>query len=165
MKVATVINYNKKTFKILIVINIDASFIIYHLRSTMKTTEQLLHEIKTSSQYIPLDSQLNTDIYIFLKDKLQNENLKLLFTKLDIDPNSGYKYINGTRNINRDTFLKILIYLGYDFTQIQQCLNTFQFPILYAKNKRDAAIIYAIYNEYNYYQLKKYLQDHNIKLL
>lgn len=128
----------------------------------MKTTEQFLNNIKTSDNYQPIEARPEQDISNFLKHQLVDVNLKLMFTKLDIDPTNGYKYINGTRKTSRDTLLKILIYLEYDLEQTQSVLKQFEYSLLYAKNKRDSAIIFCLFNNYNYMQLKAYLAEHNI---
>ncbi len=128
----------------------------------MKTTDQFIHEIKTNPNHAPVEGRSEHDITSFLKQQLESTNLKLMFTNLDIDVSNGYKYINGSRTLNRDVFLKILIYLGTDFEQIQSYLKQFEFPPLYAKNKRDNAIIFCLYNNYSYLELKAYLAKHNI---
>lgn len=131
----------------------------------MKPTDQFLNEIKTSKNYQPEEHRHLGDLSSFLKDNLQAINLKLMFTNLDIDSTNGYKYINGTRTITRDTLIKILIYINYDLERVQTVLKQFEFPPLYAKSKRDAAIIYCLYNNYNYSQVKAYLATHNLHQL
>ncbi len=128
----------------------------------MKSTTEILNKIKQSKSYVPTDTRLNADLSEFLKSELEPVNLKQMFTALDIDVTNGYKYIRGDRHISRDQLLKILIYLEYDFEQIQAVFKQFEFPILYAKNERDSALIYAIYNKYTYPEIKRYLHQHKL---
>lgn len=128
----------------------------------METTEELLNEIKCNKNYIPFEARGEVDVSLFLNQELKNINLREMFYNLDIDPTNGYKYINGKRKMCRDQFLKILIYLKLDLEQIQTRLKHYEFPMLYAKNKRDAAIIYCIYNKYSYKETKRYLKDNGI---
>lgn len=128
----------------------------------MKSTNKFLNDIKSTVDYVPVESRIDTDIVSFLNTNLTQVNLQQMFTNLDIDGTNGYKYINGTRTITRDIFLKILIYLQNDFDQIQSLLKQYEFVPLYAKNKRDAAIIYCIYNHYSYSQTKVYLAKYKL---
>ncbi len=126
----------------------------------MKSTTEILNKIKQSKSYIPTETRLNADLSTFLKNELESVNLKQMFIMLDIDVTNGYKYIRGDRQMSRDQLLKVLIYLEYDLEQIQAVLKQYEFPILYAKNERDSALIYAIYNKYDYPSIKRYLQQH-----
>lgn len=131
----------------------------------MKTTEQILNKIKSGGQFRPREERLNDDISNFLIDELKDINRKQMFTQIDMDPQNGNKYIKGERKINRDILIKIFIYLEYDLNKCNQVFKTYGFPQLYAKNKRDSALIYCIYNHYTFAQTKRYLQDHKITLL
>lgn len=128
----------------------------------MKSTEQFLNEIKTSDNYTPVEGRVELNITSFLQDKLDGISLKPMFANLDIDSTIGYKYVNGSRKITRDVFIKILVYLQYDLEGVQALLKQFEFPPLYAKNKRDAALIYCLHNKYTYLEIKTYLATHNI---
>lgn len=128
----------------------------------MKSTEEILNEIKSDSNYIPVDTRMQADLSLFLKSELSSINLKQMFTSLDIDVTNGYKYIKGERQLSRDQLTKILIFLSYDLNQIQQTFKQFGYPYLYAKNIRDAALIYCLHNNYNYQQVKCYLRTNNL---
>ncbi len=131
----------------------------------MKTTEQILNKIKSGEQFKPREERTNGDINNFLINELKDTNRKQMFTQIDMDSQNGNKYINGDRKINRDILIKIFIYLEYDLDKCNQIFKTYGFPQLYAKNKRDSALIYCIYNNYTFAQTKRYLQEHKITLL
>lgn len=131
----------------------------------MKTTEQIINYIKGNKNYHPQELRVNDDISHFLTNELAGINRKSMFAKLDMDVRNGNKYINGNRAIKRDVLLKIFIYLEYDLEQVNNVFKNYGYPQLYAKNKRDGAIIYCIYNKYDYLQTKRYLQNHKLDLL
>lgn len=131
----------------------------------MKTTEKVLNEIKTNKDFKPRDTRDKQDIAKFFKQELKGITSSNLFSYLDIETSIGYKYLKDERKIDRNTFLKILIYLNYDLEQVNQTLKTFGFAELYSRNEQDSALIYAIYNKYSYLQLKEYLAEHNIDQL
>lgn len=128
----------------------------------MKSTEEILHNIRSATEFKPRERRSDTEISVFLKEALSSINLKQMFTAIDIDPTNGYKYINGQRTINRDQLIKILIYLGYDFESQQQVFKQYGFPLLYAKNERDAALIFCIYNQFSYIEVKRYLSQNKL---
>lgn len=131
----------------------------------MRLTEKVLNNIKTTNNFKPQNNLDYDNIVPFFEEQLNNCNKTDLFTKLDIPTSAGYKYLKGERKIDRNTLLKILIYLQFDLEQTNQTLKTFGFAELYSRNLQDSALIYAIYNNYNYQQLKKYLANHKISQL
>lgn len=131
----------------------------------MKTTEQIINYIKSNKNYKPEEHRCNDDISNYLISELADVNRKAMFSQIDMDARNGNKYINGERAIKCDVLLKIFIYLEYSLEQINDVFKNYGYPQLYAKNKRDAAIIYCIYNKYSYLETKRYLQTHKIELL
>lgn len=128
----------------------------------MKSTDEILNNIKAAVNYKPEESRSDTELSAFLKSELSSVNLKQMFTALDIDATNGYKYINGSRTINRDQLIKILLHLEYDLEAQQNVFKKYGFPQLYAKNERDAALIYCIFNRYSYIEVKRYLSDNKL---
>lgn len=131
----------------------------------MRLTEKVLNNIKTDKNFKPESNLEYPDIATFFDEKLINVNRIDLLAKLDIPQSIGYKYLKGERKIDRNTLLKILIYLQFDLEEVNQTLKTFGFAELYSRNQQDSALIYAIYNKYSYQQLKGYLAEHNINQL
>ncbi len=131
----------------------------------MKTTEQILHQIKHNKQYKPTELRANTDIHLYLQSCLEDINKTAMFNQIDMDPRNGNKYIRGQRPLTRDILIKIFLYLQLDLNEYNQVFKNYGFPQLYAKNPRDAALIYCIHNNYSYLDTKRYLQNHKLELL
>ncbi len=131
----------------------------------MKTTKQILNAIKGNGTFTPQEERGNADISSYLIEELKDVNRKQMFTQIDMDPQNGNKYIKGDRKITRDILIKIFLYLEYDLDQYNQVFKTYGYAQLYAKNERDSALIYCIYNGYNFAETKRYLQNHKIPLL
>lgn len=131
----------------------------------MKTTEQLINQIKASNEYKPEENRQLLDINKFLIEQLADVNRKAMFTQIDMDARNGNKYINGDRPISRDILIKIFLYLELGLEEYNLVFKNFGYPKLYAKNKRDAAIIYCIHNKYSYLETKRYLQKYKLELL
>ncbi len=64
--------------------------------------------------------------------------------KAQIDRTYGHQLFNGTRVPSRDKLLQLSIGMELDLKETQQLLKTAGKSILYAKIKRDAAVIYGI---------------------
>ncbi|WOO89544.1 hypothetical protein R2F61_02235 [Mollicutes bacterium LVI A0078] len=131
----------------------------------MKTTDQLINQIKASKEYKPVENRLEMNINQFLIEQLEGINRKVMFTQIDMDPRNGNKYINGERQVSRDILIKIFLYLQFELEDYNQVFKNFGYPKLYAKNKRDGALIYCIHNKYSYLETKRFLQQHKLELL
>lgn len=134
----------------------------------MGLTNAILSDVfSTEHEYCPKEHRDILDVHVFLQRQINYRNLskKNLLISIDIPESVGYKYINGTRAMSRDTFLKFLLAFDLNFKQVQLALLNFGYGGLNIKNKRDSAIIHAIVNNYTYLQLKNYLQKHNIRKL
>lgn len=134
----------------------------------MKLTSALLEEVLSNEvEYHPCEHREYQDISTFLQNQIKASNLskKKLFIICDIPESIGYKYVDGTRALNRDTFIKFLIAFKLPLDKVQFFLINFGYGSLYIRNKRDGAIIHAIVNNYSYLQLKQYLLKHNIQSL
>jgi len=62
----------------------------------------------------------------------------------NLDRSYGYQLFNGTRRPPRDILLTLAIRLGLTETEAQRLLKLAQRPVLYARNRRDAAVLYCL---------------------
>ncbi len=134
----------------------------------MKLTSELLDEVLSNQyEYRPRDYRDFKDVSHFLRHQIKQSQIskKQLLVAIDISESIGYKYIDGSRAVNRDTFIKFLLAFNFTLADIQYHLINFGFGSLYIKNKRDSAIIHGIVNGYSYLELKQYLTKHKIKSL
>lgn len=131
----------------------------------MKLTSEILEEVLSNEfEYRPQEYREYINVSTFLQYHIKKKNLskKQLLVAIDIPESVGYKYIDGTRVINRDIFLKFLIALNFSLNEVQFLLINFGYGSLFIKNKRDGAIIHALVNDYTYLELKQYLTKHDI---
>lgn len=121
----------------------------------------------SENEYCPQEYREQVFAHEYLQQQIMLRGLskKQLLVSLDISESVGYKYLDGTRFVPRDVFLKFLIAFELDISTIQTLLLNFGYATLYLKNKRDSALLHAIYNNYNYLQIKEYLQKYDIRKL
>ncbi len=62
----------------------------------------------------------------------------------NLDRSYGYQLFNGTRRPTRDVLLTLAIQLGLSEAETQRLLKLAGRPVLYARNRRDAAVLYCL---------------------
>ena len=88
-----------------------------------------------------------------------------LVKKTGIERTYLYQLLNGQRTPTRDYLITMCIAAGLKLEQVTRCLELSQEGILYAKNKRDSVLIYAINRGYNVMQTNELLFEMNEELL
>lgn len=121
----------------------------------------------SENEYCPQEYRKQIFVHEYLQEqiKLRGLSKKQLLVSLDISESVGYKYLDGTRFVPRDVFLKFLIAFELDINTIQYILQNFGYATLYIRNKRDSALLHALFNNYNYLQIKEYFQKYDISKL
>ena len=66
--------------------------------------------------------------------------------RCNLDRSYGYQLFNGTRRPTRDVLLNLAIHLGLPEAETQRLLKLAGRPVLYARNRRDAAILYCLHH-------------------
>ena len=64
--------------------------------------------------------------------------------RCNLDRSYGYQLFNGTRRPTRDILLALAVHLGLTEAETQRLLKLAGRPVLYARNRRDAAILYSL---------------------
>lgn len=134
----------------------------------MKLTSEILEAVLSDQfEYRPQEFREFKSVSSFLQQqiKLKNYSKKSLLVSIDIPESVGYKYIDGSRAVSRDIFLKFLIAFGFELNDVQFLLINFGYGSLFIRNKRDSAIIHGLVNNYSYLQLKHYLIKHDLNSL
>jgi len=112
-----------------------------------------------------IDSKKETfkarDVSEYLTMLLQQSNISKarLIEKAGVDRVYGYEIIRGKKVPGRDTLLRFLISLGIGINDIQHIFKDTGFPILYAKNIRDAILIYGIQRSFDVDGMNRLLFD------
>lgn len=133
----------------------------------MKSTESLISDLKKYPIFEYEEHILEQESHIIICDILVDKCIKRshFLKAMDIDPTNGYKYLNGSRNINRDLFLKMLVVCGCDFEEIQNSLKIASFAPLYPKVLRDKVIMHQILFKANLKEINKALAEKDLNLL
>lgn len=113
----------------------------------MKTTRELEHQIHTCKNPSELPQQDPDELTLtgYLRDLLEQRGLTVgeVIQRCNLDRSYGYQLFNGTRRPTRDTLLHLAIQLGLSETETQRLLKLAGRPVLYARNRRDAAFLYC----------------------
>lgn len=133
-----------------------------------KTTEELLNELKHTKNIVyymeynsPYFSSENLPLYLkglLLKSKRRKS---IIIRSSCLNPSYAYQIFSGLKRPTRDKLIAILIAMKLSLDEIQQALKHFGYASLYAKNKRDAYIIFAIGQQMNVMQCNILLYNHN----
>lgn len=98
---------------------------------------------------------------------MKEKNLK----KSDVVKRSGlnrvycYQILSGNRTPSRDKLLAICFGFQFDLDTTNSLLKIVGFPELYARNKRDAVIIFAITSKKNIFCVNEMLFDNGFDIL
>ena len=114
----------------------------------MKTTGELEHEIREFPSPASLASEDFTPPSLpdFLGEALRERNLTVgdIVVRCNLDRSYAYQLFNGTRRPTRDFLLRIAMALGMGEAECQRLLRIAGRPPLYARNRRDAGILYGL---------------------
>lgn len=117
----------------------------------MKNTDQLMAEIKKSTEIKNFLAENNEDI----KNLTLSEYLNILIDKKQVPKGEvikkaelnytyGYQMINGTRKPTKDKLLQLCFGLGTTVEEANRILLIADAGGLYSKNRRDCIIIFAL---------------------
>lgn len=117
----------------------------------MKNTDQLMAEIKKSTEIKNFLAENNEDIKNFtlseylniLIDKKQVPKGEVI-KKAELNYTYGYQMINGTRKPTKDKLLQLCFGLGATVEEANRILLIADAGGLYIKNRRDCIIIFAL---------------------
>lgn len=138
----------------------------------MKKTDELLKIIDSSHD---IDGFLNKherefitiNISQYLDELISKYNLVKsdIIKRSGLDRIYGYQILNGTRTPSRDKLIQLALGMQIDFEEIQKLLKYNGFAPLYAQNRRDSIIIFAIKNKMSVIDLNLLLDEKKEKIL
>lgn len=136
----------------------------------MKKTDELFKILKSSHD---IDGFLDGQefIEINIPDYLNRLIEKKGFTKADIIKRSGidrvygYQILNGTKTPSRDKLIQIAFGMRLDINEVQKLLKYNGFAALYAQNRRDSIIIFAVKEKLTVIELNILLDEKSEKIL
>lgn len=114
----------------------------------MKSTHELEQMIRSSKDVSVLDSDDFSPLKLsdYLHTILEAHDMTVIqaIQRCNLDRSYGYQLFNGTRRPPRDVLLTLAIQLGLSETEAQRLLKLAGRPALYARNRRDAAMLYCL---------------------
>lgn len=138
----------------------------------MKTTDELIHEIKTSEDILDYLEKNSGEMQIdslpeYLKGWLKEKGL----TKADVVRQSNlnrayvYQIFLGRKYPSRDKVIALAFGLGLDSDETQTLLKQAGYRELYPRDPRDALLLYSLSRGETILQANEALYDHNIEVL
>ncbi len=138
----------------------------------MKTTDELIHEIKTSEDILDYLEKNSGEMQVdslpeYLKDWLKRKGL----TKADVVRRSNlnrayvYQIFLGRKYPSRDKVIALAFGLGLDSDETQTLLKQAGYRELYPRDPRDALLLYSLSRGETILQANEALYDHNLDVL
>ena len=114
----------------------------------MQSTQELEHAIRESKEPSILKEDVFSmpDLTAYLNGLLQEHHLTVqdIVVRCNLDRSYGYQLFNGTRNPTRNFLLRLALLLNLEEAVAQRLLNLAGRQPLYARNRRDAAVLYSL---------------------
>lgn len=129
----------------------------------MKSTEELLELLENLDieEFKKEESFQNVDMPTYLNDILNQHNLqpKDVILKLNMERSYAYQILNGRRNPTRNFLIRIAFLCQLSVDETQKLLSAGNRPILYPRNRFDAAVLYCIQHGLSEEELNELLKD------
>lgn len=129
----------------------------------MKSTEELLELLQNLDieGFKKADSFHDIAISDYLNELLSAHGLqtKDVILRLNMERSYTYQILNGRRHPTRNFLLRIAFLCQLSVDETQKLLTIGNRPILYPRNKFDAAVLYCLQHEMNEEKLNELLKD------
>lgn len=129
----------------------------------MKSTEELLNLLKSLDieDFKKSDSFQDINISVYLNDLLNKHDLqaKDIIIRLNMERSYTYQILNGRRQPTRNFLIRIAFLCQLPVSETQKLLSVAGRPILYPRNRFDAAVLYCLQHQLSEEDLNKLLQD------
>lgn len=96
------------------------------------------------------------------KSKLSKADI---INKSDIGYTYFYDILRGEKCPSRDKIVRLILAMELELDDCQKMLKLYNWAPLYAKDKRDSAMIYAVNNGFSVWQLDELLAENKLELL
>lgn len=138
----------------------------------LKSTEELIHEIKSATDiddYLTVnrDNMLTTPLSDYLNTLLRQKKIR----KADVIRGSllsrayVYKIFAGEKIPSRDKLIALAFGLGLSDSETQKMLKLSGYRELYARNQRDALLLFALQKHKSILEVNELLYDHHLVIL
>ncbi len=136
----------------------------------MKKTDDLLKIIKSSHDidgFLGGQEFIEINISQYLNEVINKRCLAKtdVIKRSGIDRVYGYQIFNGTKTPSRDKLIQLAFGMQLDFDEVQKLLKYNGFAPLYAQNRRDSIIIFALKENLSVIDLNILLDEKDEKIL
>ncbi|MCM1158607.1 MAG: helix-turn-helix domain-containing protein [Bacteroidales bacterium] len=135
----------------------------------MKSTDELLRLLQNLDieEFKKTDSFQDISISDYLKKLLTKSNIqpKELIIKLNMERSYLYQILNGRRRPTRNFLIRIAFLCRLSVDETQKLLTIGRRPILYPRNRFDAAVLYCLQHRLDEERLNQLLKDIGEKTL
>jgi len=129
----------------------------------MKSTEELIKLLENIDieEFKKEEAFRSIDFPAYLNEVLSQHNLqpKDVIVKLNMERSYTYQILNGRRNPTRNFLIRIAFLCKLSVDDTQKLLSAGNRPILYPRNRFDAAVLYCIQHELSEEELNELLDD------
>jgi len=135
-------------------------------------TEKMMQQLESATNFDQFyqnhaDDFLSTSLAEHVQALIRERSLSRadVIKAANLDRVYGYQMINGTRMPTRDKLIQLAFGLQLDMEETQTLLKRSGQAPLYARVKRDAAIIFCINNEYDIIETQSFLDQAGIRII
>lgn len=129
----------------------------------MKSTEELLNLLQDLDieEFKNTDSFSDISISSYLNELLKRHNLtaKDIIIRLNMERSYTYQILKGRRQPTRNFIIRIAFLCHLSVDETQKLLTIGKRPILYPRNRFDAAVLYCLQHQLNEEELNELLND------
>ena len=140
---------------------------------TNNTTQELLKQLSNKetdfAEFVSRaeNSFIKKDLNDTWQKLIEKSNLSKsdIINKSDIGYTYFYDILRGEKCPSRDKVVRLILAMQLELDDCQKALELYNWAPLYAKDKRDSAMIYAINNKLSVWSLDELLADNELEML
>lgn len=129
----------------------------------MKSTEELLNLLQDIDieEFKKTDSFSDVSISAYLNELLKQHNItaKDIIIRLNMERSYTYQILKGRRQPTRNFIIRIALLCQLSVAETQKLLTVGNRPILYPRNRFDAAVLYCLQHQLSEEELNELLKD------
>ena len=141
------------------------------MQNTISTDEleNELSEITDINDYIEKNSEefINVKLSEYLKELIRSRNMETseVIKNTGLNRIYAYQILEGGKNPSRDKLIAFSFGMKLNFTETQKLLKTACMRPLYARDERDAIIIFAVKKGYRVIEANLLLEEQGYKAI